>query len=366
MRMSMTWENGSSRQAGVVMVWVALSMLVILGLGALAVDVGFLMASRNELQNAADAAALAGAGELGNKYYNDEEYDSTWDSIIRAVAKDVGEKNKVAGDELLIDNSDIHIGCWDGSNFGPCSSSSPDAVRVITRRDGENNSNQIITFFAKALGIDSVSVNANATAALTPISSVAEGDLEVPFVLSEELFWPPHDEFCGNIVIMRPQSSCSAWTYFKEKNSGTIQNTILPGLLDGTYEVPEVSVGDSLGTSEKDLGNAASKKFDELFMDRAECTVPDNFYDDNLSDEYCEEWVWEALSPVYSGGCTVSTSQDVTVLGFASVRITGVSNPGESNLHSIQATVLCEKFEGQRGGGSINTGTKGTIPNLVE
>ena len=42
----------------------AVSMVVLLGFVGLAIDVGMLMVTRNEMQNAADAAALAGAGGM--------------------------------------------------------------------------------------------------------------------------------------------------------------------------------------------------------------------------------------------------------------------------------------------------------------
>ncbi len=40
-------------------------MLLLIGFAAFAIDVGYMMVSRNELQNIADTAALAAAGELG-------------------------------------------------------------------------------------------------------------------------------------------------------------------------------------------------------------------------------------------------------------------------------------------------------------
>jgi uncharacterized membrane protein len=48
-------------ESGVVIVFVAILMVVFLSFAALAIDIGQLMVVRNELQNAADAAALAGA-----------------------------------------------------------------------------------------------------------------------------------------------------------------------------------------------------------------------------------------------------------------------------------------------------------------
>jgi uncharacterized membrane protein len=51
-------------QNGGVIVLVAVSMFFLLGFAALAIDVGHLVVARNELQNAADAGAIAGAQVL--------------------------------------------------------------------------------------------------------------------------------------------------------------------------------------------------------------------------------------------------------------------------------------------------------------
>lgn len=53
------------RDRGAVLVWVALLMPVLLGVGALTVDLGALYAERRELQNGSDAAALAVAQSCG-------------------------------------------------------------------------------------------------------------------------------------------------------------------------------------------------------------------------------------------------------------------------------------------------------------
>src|SRR5687767_12232606 len=52
------------RQEGAVAVMVALSLGVLLGLAGIVIDVGRLFVLRSELQNAADACALAAAFEL--------------------------------------------------------------------------------------------------------------------------------------------------------------------------------------------------------------------------------------------------------------------------------------------------------------
>jgi Flp pilus assembly protein TadG len=50
--------------SGQALIWFALSLVVLLGIAALAIDVGRLYGERRRMQNAADAAALAGAHEV--------------------------------------------------------------------------------------------------------------------------------------------------------------------------------------------------------------------------------------------------------------------------------------------------------------
>jgi uncharacterized membrane protein len=57
-----TTESNSAR--GVVTILAALSMTLLLGIAALVVDLGLLFLTKYELQNAADAGALAGARQL--------------------------------------------------------------------------------------------------------------------------------------------------------------------------------------------------------------------------------------------------------------------------------------------------------------
>ena len=62
------------RDEGVVLVWVALMLVVLVGMGALVIDIGALYVEKRELQNGADAAALAVArdcveGDCGSGGY---------------------------------------------------------------------------------------------------------------------------------------------------------------------------------------------------------------------------------------------------------------------------------------------------------
>ena len=56
---------------GSIAVVVALALVVLLGIGSLAIDIGQIATVRSELQNTADAAAMAAARALIVEQYND-------------------------------------------------------------------------------------------------------------------------------------------------------------------------------------------------------------------------------------------------------------------------------------------------------
>jgi hypothetical protein len=60
-------QRNLEQQSGLVIVMLALVLVVLLGVAALALDLGRLYVLKSEMQNAADAAALAGAAELDGK-----------------------------------------------------------------------------------------------------------------------------------------------------------------------------------------------------------------------------------------------------------------------------------------------------------
>ena len=62
--MHATPETRRRNERGVVIIWTALFLLLMLGFVAIGIDVAKVMATQSELQNAADAAALAGASAI--------------------------------------------------------------------------------------------------------------------------------------------------------------------------------------------------------------------------------------------------------------------------------------------------------------
>lgn len=95
-------SGGQGSSDGQIMVLFALFALVLVGVLALAVDVGYLLTERREVQSAADAAALAGAAAL---------LGGSDDAAVRAVSQHYAEVNgiNVGIDTFIVDVDGDHF-----------------------------------------------------------------------------------------------------------------------------------------------------------------------------------------------------------------------------------------------------------------
>ena len=126
-------------ERGAAGVLVAVTMLVLIGAGALAVDVGQIYAERAQLQNAADSGALAVVEACYETPCSQEDAESIAESLANANSND-GASN-VAEVDLTVAN---HV-----------------TVRTTT----QSGSNSFLTkMFASALDAPAVTVGAHATA----------------------------------------------------------------------------------------------------------------------------------------------------------------------------------------------------------
>jgi hypothetical protein len=220
----------NDRGASAIMISIVIAML--LGFSVLAIDVGYLYATRNELQNVADAAALAGANELGKIYLSiPESAQSTYNANsdadgnsvnditqIKTASRDVSFLNEAAKKNIDISFSDVTIGKWDWDGSPDQAMANdyirPDAVRVIARRDSTLN-NSVSTFFGFIFSFfggaqNAFNVSAVATAALSGPANVAEGTLKAPFGISEQIL-----NSCPTVIQFSPTTdSCAGWHNF--------------------------------------------------------------------------------------------------------------------------------------------------------
>lgn len=158
-------RNGDWLRQGTAMVQaVIFGSVVGVGIAALSVDTGLMFSSKQELQNAADAAALAAASQLG------ASSDPT--SAAAQEAALYAGQNAVAGLGVSVDvEADLVFGhaVLNGEKFDFLPNELPlDAVRVTLRRDQTVADGPVSLLFGKMLGVGSADLVASATAMLVP------------------------------------------------------------------------------------------------------------------------------------------------------------------------------------------------------
>ncbi len=164
---------------GVITPLTAFSAIVLLGMVAFAVDLGWISVVRSDLQNAADAAALAGANPLmdGHVLYYLPLQTSTQKTTIlnnalasaRANAKQYAKNNGAGGvSSLTLLDSDIEFGFMDTSNKYtalPTYTEFPNTIKVTLRRDANANG-ALGLFFGPVLGLKTTDVKTTASATI--------------------------------------------------------------------------------------------------------------------------------------------------------------------------------------------------------
>jgi hypothetical protein len=166
-----------------VLVFVVLSLFALAGIAAWATETGRAWQVKSQLQAIADAASLAGAGNLLSN-----DFQTVDPGAAIAAATSYGPLHKVLSSPLTIDAADVAAGSWDlaTGTFTPLpGSTDPDvvrAVRVRTRRDGNANG-PVPTILGRALGVASVNVNSEAVAYWGFAGSAGPGTVDLPMAL---------------------------------------------------------------------------------------------------------------------------------------------------------------------------------------
>ncbi|MFC8040027.1 pilus assembly protein TadG-related protein [Paenarthrobacter sp. NPDC057355] len=148
---------GSSDERGASTVIVAVLMVALLGFAALAVDVGAVYAEKAQLQNGADAAALA---------------------IATDCAKGSCGSTTSTGNQFANSNAN------DNSSGASVSFPAATTVRVVTNARDTSGQNSLSLYFAQVLGFETASVGASAEASWGAPSSATT----LPWTVSECVF----------------------------------------------------------------------------------------------------------------------------------------------------------------------------------
>lgn len=139
-------KRNPDQRRGVVLVMSALLIVVVCAMAAMAIDVGYMLLVKTQLQVAADAGALAAGNAL-----------HLTPAEVISIGEEYAAKQLAGGRNVATSEADVELGSWDSNteSFTP-SATGGNAVRVTVRRDNES------LFFARAIGRGTFSSEASA------------------------------------------------------------------------------------------------------------------------------------------------------------------------------------------------------------
>lgn len=271
-----------NRRQGATAPLLAVLMIVILAMVAFAVDVGWMVLVQSELQNSADAAALAGCGELGSglvtltnekrNYYATNNTTMPTNTInqrkaelqaaeitsARSTAQRFAGMNKAGGVDSTIPNAqlstDIQVGYTDSAGNTTWFSSTtvdaaqsppvysanwPNTVKATVRRDDLAN-NKLKLFFASVIGVNEQALSATATCSRVYITSPktftagAMNGTILPLALRKEV-WDTY--FSQGKVYNEDGVLTAASDNFTRTYNGTISGSLGTPASDGVREL---------------------------------------------------------------------------------------------------------------------------------
>ncbi len=171
-----------NNRRGAVAAFVALLLIPMLALVALAVDYGYILVVRTDLQRAADHAALAAVQELIPAADGTQDEQAARDKVREFSRYNTGDAN------FSVRDADIEIGRYNPTNvynnFQILQNGTYDTVRVTLRRDDVSNS-PVSLFFARIIGITESQITASATAVLQKGSYLPPGADVLPFAVPQ-------------------------------------------------------------------------------------------------------------------------------------------------------------------------------------
>jgi Flp pilus assembly protein TadG len=179
-----------SQHRGIALIYTVVAFTALLGICSLAVDYGRVQLVKSELQRAADAAARAGASNLGGGI------TATQDAAVAAAGE-----NTADGSAITITASDVEFLTWnsptDYTVLSGTARSAANAVRVTLGRT-KSRGNAISLSLASVVGQSTCDVSASSVALVPPISF---GIVGLNYIKmggnSADSYWSPNGYIAG-------------------------------------------------------------------------------------------------------------------------------------------------------------------------
>jgi Flp pilus assembly protein TadG len=327
--------RSAMNQRGVTAILVALLLVVLVGFTALAIDVGHLVLARNELQNAADAGALAGARFL----YIDEG------TSVNLEANDIAEEAATANmsENLAVEvqrdienenEGDVQRGhwCFATRTFTPNASLLPvdlwnatteeldadpyfiNAIRVVTRRQGT----PVASFFAWIFGHQGFQVSTEAIGYIGFAGTLEPGEADQPIAICKEALLDGSKEYTCSVgrMINSGQNVAShetgGWTSFNQDDpcTGGTNAQEVRDLVCNEGNPDGIKLGQDIATNGGEIQSAFNKLI-QCWEDTTGKTVPWNL----------------TLSVIICPGNNVGTCEET--VGAVNINIVWITDAGE-------------------------------------
>lgn len=336
-------------ERGVTAALTAISLTFMVGLSATAVDLGVAFTARNQLQNAADASALAAANTMIGIGAKDKAIAQPATALstagtIAGANKALGVNTNLKsppGEDFVVGFYDTSVGDFDPDRTG-LGISDPDdltAARVRVRRDAQANT-PVATYFARILGINQFEVSAVSTAYRGYPAGVPQGAVDLPIAVKDTALTNGDQPDCGKYLTFHSEGEENAeWTTFftSPSNDNTVDDYVC-----GCREVPALSVGDQINVTN---GNLSTSTWNHL---------RERFNDNKSSGQ------WQVTLPVVSDAGAATT---VNVVGFTTFVITEVRGAPYKDLTGF---LKCEVVIPGSTTGGANFGSRSATAKLVQ
>ncbi len=233
---------------GSVAVITAIGLIAFVGMVSLAIDMGHLYTVRNELQNVADAAALAAAGNLIHDYGAGAVRDSA--AAQQAALTVVQRQSQLSGQPGVAaeDRNDLNFifGAWDIYKGDPAtawteigstcaSDSNANGVKVTIRRAAGTVYGPVSNFLGGIFGRDTSQVAATAIAYLGYTHEVPTATVEVPLALPDTIVAASKSRPSWFARILGPSEAVATTTktyVFKDTGGTLVDNNVTTAPLD--------------------------------------------------------------------------------------------------------------------------------------
>ena len=329
-------------EAGAAVIYVAIILVILLTVAAFAIDVGYHRVVRNQLQNAADATALAACNMLYDRS------PTPYPPPPPAWANATTEANDAVGintaDKKALTDVSVATGWWNialpsrpdqwatlpgsppdtppGETYGP-------GVRATIVKVSGQNSGPIGSFFGVIAGVSSTNAGATATAVAASPGSLRSAAL-VPVAISKEVAdqWATYNSEANPITIgspyFYPNSLAGQWTSFLLDDNST---TAVRGLVDSGNPT-ELNLGDDI-----------------WILPGVHDTLYDNMNQPSIQNNYRDTTVW---LPVVNVVLSEETHAEVPLYGVIPFHIICAGKGcGGGNEKIIRGYFVDEAFTGK-------------------